>query len=604
LQQAAAIIVNGLQVSPEGRSRVVNVRFESPHQFETARIANAVVENFIESNLERRYNTTAYARKFLQERLTTTKATLEEKERELVSYAETEGILELATTENASTSLDVNSVVALNDELAKAESERISAQQLLGEAQNNAVAREMLESEDLRRLRERRSDLTAEYEEKRGVFKAEYPAMQQLKARMASVDAEMNEVRETVRTSVVSALDGDYRAALAREQSLRERVEQLKAELQDQRNRRIQYTILQREVDTNRSQYDALLQRLKEVSIASGIGSSQVSVVDRALAPTFPFEPNVPRTLIQALILSLAAGIGLAFALNYIDDTIKTPADVRSKLGIAPIGIIPKIGKKSDRVVDALDDPKSTLSEAFLSARTALDFSTQNGTPKSLLLTSTRPGEGKTSSTISLARAYAKTGRTVLIIDGDMRKPSFVSDRDASIGLSGLLTTDQRLQDAVIQSSIEGLSLLPSGTVPPNPAELLSGARLRDLIEEAEGLFDLVIVDSPPVLSFADGPLLGSVCEGTLVVIQAGSVRRPAAERTISRMLESRSNLLGAILMRFDAKQAGYDYGYYYDAYGTSTAYVESNGSDASARRKIRIEPAAQVTSDDVERFG
>ena len=595
LQQAAQTILQGLRVTPEGRSRVVNVEFVSPHQYETARVANAIVENFIQSNLERRYNTTSYARDFLQERLATTKAALEEKERELVEYAETAGILDLSIGEQGGASLDVNSIVSLNTALADAESARIEAEQVYREALSNPSVREITDNEALRDLRRQRAELSAEYQEKLSIFKPDFPDMQRLQVRIDSLAAEI----ETEREAILSALVGDYRSAFAREQSLRQRVDELAGDLQAERDRRIQYTILQREVDTNRVQYEALLQRQKEISITSGIGSSQVSVVDRALAPTFPFEPNIPRTLVQALILSLAAGIGLAFVLNYIDDTVKTPEDIREKLGLAVIGIIPKISKRSESVTAALEDPKSGVSEAYLSARTALEFSTSHGTPKSVLLTSTKPSEGKTSSTIAIATAYAKNGKQVLIIDADMRKPSFVVDRGRSVGLSGLLTQDSRLVDEVVRSNTSGLSILPSGVVPPNPAELLSGPRLKHVIEEAEASFDLVIVDSPPVLSFADGPLLGAVCEVALLVIEAGSIRRPSVERTIYRLLESRTNLLGAILMKFDAKQAGYDD--YYTAYGgAAAAYIEdASRKSGSSRRKIRITAADDASSDD-----
>ena len=585
LKAAAGNLVNNIRVSPEGRSRVINVQFISPHKEETARIANAIVENFIESNLERKYNTTAYARKFIEERLATAKAALEDSERKLVDYAEQKNILEIGG-ENGSKSLDVDSLVSLNSELATAESERIAAEQRYLEARDGTTT-QMLESDDLRRLRERRSDLNAEYQQKLGIFKPSYPDMEQLQARIDAIDSEI----ETEKANIVAALAAEFRAAQSREASLRGRVGELKNDVQDLRNRKIEYTILEREVDTNRSQYEALLQRMKEVSIATGVGSSQVSIVDRALVPSFPFEPNLPRSLIQAFILSLAAGIGLAFMLNYIDDTIKTPDDVRTKLGLPTIGVVPKVKGNKDIVSHELKNPKSGVSEAFFSARTALQFTTPAGSPKSLLLTSTRPSEGKTSSTVALGMAFAKLGQSVLIIDADMRKPSFVADAGASIGLSGLLTREAQLAENVVSSRTEGLFLLPAGIVPPNPAELLSSPRLKSLIAEAEELFDIVLIDSPPVLSFADAPLLGSIAEAAVVVIQSGHIRTPAVARTVSRMLESNTHVIGALLTKFDIKQAGYDYGYYSYAYGSTTySYMERQVSDnASSRRKIRI---------------
>ncbi|QYJ00051.1 polysaccharide biosynthesis tyrosine autokinase [Thalassovita mediterranea] len=586
LKQAAETIVKGIRVRPEGSSRVINVSFVSPYPDEAARIANTLVETFIQTNLERKYNTTAFAREFVQERLQTTRQALEDSERKLVEYASEADILEIGG--EGGDSLDATSILSLNSELAAAESARINAEQRYREAQSNPTTRAMLESEDLSRLRSRRSELNAEYQEKLGTFKPGYPEMQQLQARIDSLDAEI----ELEREGIVAALGAEYRAAEAREASLRERVGELREELQNLRDRRIDYTILQREVDTNRTQYEALLQRMKEISVASGVGSSQISIIDRALVPKFPFEPNLRRSLFQALILSLAAGVGLAFVLNYIDDTIKTPDDVKNKLGLSSIGVVPKVKNKKDIVSSELSDPRSAVSEAFFSTRTALQFTTSSGAPRSLLMTSTRPGEGKTSSTVALAMAFAKIGQRVLIIDADMRKPSFVADSGASIGLSGLLTREADLMQNIVASRHDGLFLLPAGVIPPNPAELLSNPRLKSIIAEAEVAFDLVVVDSPPVLSFTDAPLLGSICEGAVIIIQSGVIRTPSATRTIGRLLESQTNLLGAILTKFDAKKVGYDSADYYYNYSGNAAYAyrEKEIPDReSIRRKVHL---------------
>lgn len=601
--QAASKIVNNLRVSPEGRSRVVNVQFISPYPSEAARISNALVESFIQSNLERKYNTTAYAREFLEERLATAKRALEDSERLAVQYAEAQGILDISTGGEGSASLDANSIIALNNELSEAESARIEAEQVYRATLERPNSRDLVESTVLANMRERRAALTADYQELLGKFKPDYPDMVKLQTRIDAVNTEIESETAALISALVSTLRADFDASVAREASLRSRVAELRGGLQEDRNRRIQYRILQREVDTSRSQYEALLQRSKEISISSGIGSSKVSVVDEALVPGLPFEPNLRRTLLQAFVLSFALGVGLAFALNYIDDTIKTPEDLRTKLGLPAIGVVPKLPGKKDVIVDELADPKSQISEAFSSARTALEFATVEGAPRSLLVTSTRPGEGKTSSTISLATTFAKGGKRVLIIDADMRKPSFVIDTKKSIGLSGLLTGHEALQDHVVASKTPGLSILPSGVVPPNPAEILSGPRLRDIIEAAEQMFDIVIVDSPPVLSFTDSPRLGSIVEGALIVIQAGTIRTPAAQRTISRMLESRTNVLGAVLTKFDAKNAGYEYSYYYSSYGRQAyAYVENGKSDKS-RRKVLIEAAQDGPDDESERW-
>ncbi len=586
LSEVVLNLQRNLRVSPKGRSRIIEIRFNSPFPDDAMRIANAFSEGFIEANQERKFNTTAYARRFLQERLDSTKTLLEESERRLVAYAQREGILDIGSGEDGSNSLDAASLSKLNIALAEAQSERISLEHQYREALANPSVVEMVDSDALRELRLRRSALAADYQEMLGRFKPDFPDMVKLRARIDSLDAEI----VVERRSILGSMEGAYKAALAREASLMNRVNELKVDVQDLRERRIEYTILEREVDTNRTQYEALLQRLKEVSVSANVGSSQVSIVDRATMPKEPFSPDWIRSLLLSFLLSSGIGVALALALNNIDDTIKTPEDVRNKLGLSPIGVIPKLTGK-DVVGEALRDPRSSVSEAFYSARTALQFSSSEGAPRTILITSTRPAEGKTSSIVSLAMAFARVGTRVLIIDADMRKPSFVADRKASIGLSGLLTSDQRLMDHVIASEMPNLFLLPSGLIPPNPGELLSSRRVVDLISEASEHFDHVLVDSPPVLGFTDAPVLSSICDATMVVCQSGSIRRAAVQRMIGRLRASRANIVGVLLTKFNVRQAGYEYGYAYYSYGKAAyAYRQKTVTDdAERRRKIHL---------------
>ncbi|MCG8442263.1 MAG: polysaccharide biosynthesis tyrosine autokinase, partial [Caulobacterales bacterium] len=431
-----------------------------------------------------------------------------------------------------------------------------------------------------------RADLSVEYEQKLNTFKPGFPYMQELRNRIAALDTEI----ENERVKITTSLEAEYRAAVAREESLQARMEELKVELQGLRNRSIEYNILSREVDTNRSQYEALLQRLKEVNIVSGVGSSQVSIVDRAQPPRGPFQPNHRKAMLQAVLLSLIGAVGAALALEFIDDTIKTPEHVKSKLGLASIGVVPKTNRK-DPIAELMEDSRSPISEAFSSARTALQFATSSGAPKTTLITGIRPSEGKTSTTVALGISFAAVGKRVLIIDADMRKPSFVADAGASAGLSGLLTRRIEVTDQIVAGAVRNLYLLPSGVVPPNPAELLATPRLNYILESATKHFDIVLVDSPPILSFADSPLLSSICESTLLVLQSGAIRRPTAKRAINRLLSAQANIVGVVLTKFNARNAGYGYGYGYGRYGRyALQYNERSVSAAAhARRKVKI---------------
>jgi capsular exopolysaccharide synthesis family protein len=596
LTQAAGAITRGLKVATVARSRIIEVSFENADPATAARVANTTAEAFIQTTLERKYNATAYARSFLEERLASTKASLEEAERNLVAYSRDKQILDLSGTSAAGTagtqggSLDTTSLIALNQALTTAQAERITAEQRFTEARASGVAREALESAPLSALRAERLKLNSEYQEKSARFTPEFPAMKELAARIESIDKEI----DAERARILTVLEAEYRAAQGRETLLQARVEQLKGQVQDLRTRSIDYTILAREVDTLRAQYEALLQRFKEVSIASGIGTSQISIVDRAEPPGRPFEPNLRRTLTLAIFFSLVIAIGLAMFLEYLDDSVAHPDDIKTKLGLALLGVIPKL-KGKESVIGQLQDARSQVTEAFASVRTALQFATDSGAPKVIHITGVRPSEGKTSCVTGLAISFAGIGKRVLIIDADMRRPSFMADPGVSVGVSGLLTSEASLRDNVIPGAVENVFLLPAGVIPPNPAELLSSPRLSRILEDASLLFDVVLVDSPPVLGFADSPTLSAACEATVLVLQAGGVRRPTALRTLDRLQAARGHIIGAILTKYDLKKAGdniaygYGYGYrYYYAYGQEERGRRLS-AEARARKKIRL---------------
>ena len=345
------------------------------------------------------------------------------------------------------------------------------------------------------------------------------------------------------------------------------------------RGRSIQYTILQREVDTNRSLYDALLQRYKEIGVAGGIGKNLVSVVDRAEAPVAPYKPNLLLNLLIGLAVGLAVGFGSALVLEFVNDTIKTPDDVREKLKLAMLGVIPK-KQNQDPLAEELKDQSSPISEAYHSLRTSLQFTTESGAPKTLLITSTRAAEGKSSTTLALAQNFARLGHSVLLIDADLRKPAFVTGSDSK-GLSKLLTNSDAIANHVLTTQFPNLWLIPCGPLPPNPAELLASSRLKAVIAEASSEFDMVIVDGPPVLGLADAPLLGAVCRGTLMVVESGKTRTKAAIDALNRLKASGSQMLGVVLTKFRHQSHGYGYGYNYEPY--------KYGGVGSREREIRL---------------
>jgi len=347
---------------------------------------------------------------------------------------------------------------------------------------------------------------------------------------------------------------------------LQGRVAGLKGQVLDLRGRSIQYAILQRDVDTNRALYDALLQRYKEIGVAGGVGAAPVSIVDRAEPATAPFKPNLLWNLLIGIGLGVVFGSLAAVALEILNDTIKTRKDVREKLGLSCLGAIPKRSKKSP-LVEELEDPGSATSEAYSSLATSLRFSTDEGIPKPLLITSARPGEGKSSSALSLAHIFARLGKSVLLIDSDLRKPAFRSASDKQ-GLTKLLTGEDDFDAQVTATQYPNLFLMPCGPIPPNPADLLSSGRLRSIIREASEKFDLIVVDAPPVLGLADAPLLASVCKDVVMVVESGKTRTHAAQEAISRLRAAGANVLGATLTKSTEEKRSYGYGYGHYRYG------------------------------------
>ncbi|HEY0028249.1 MAG TPA: polysaccharide biosynthesis tyrosine autokinase [Allosphingosinicella sp.] len=569
LKSAAGILNGNFQLDPIPGSRLVRIAYISHSASLAAQITNSYADNFISSNLERRYEASSYARQFLERQIARVKGDLERSERQLVTYAQqqsliqTSGASEKGGSPGDTNSLEGASLVALNTALADAQTRRIAAEQRF--RQSRALnAGKVVES--TAPLRSELARLQAEYQEKSATFRADYPDMVRLRQRMQSIESSLASETGSLTGGQATALAAEYRAAAAEERTLQARVAQLKGSVLNERGNRIQYNILQREVDTNRSLYDALLQRYKEIGVAGGVGTSNVSVVDRAEPPGGPYKPNLMLNLLVGLALGLVGGIGAALALEFLNDTIKSPDDVRDKLNLPSLGVIPN-KKGVAAISEELKDQTSPIAEAYFSLRTSLQFTTETGAPRTLLITSSRAAEGKSSTTLALAQNFARLGKSVLLIDSDLRKPAFVTGLEPNEGLSKLLTNTDPLSSHVLKTQFENLSLLPCGPLPPNPAELLASHRLEALIAEAMNNYDMVIIDGPPVLGLADAPLLAAVAQATLLVIESGKTRTRAAVDAVNRIKAAGGNIVGAVLTKYRQQAHGYGYSYNYEPY-------------------------------------
>jgi capsular exopolysaccharide synthesis family protein len=570
LKIAAGKVQSGLKVKPPEEGNLIKLTYDSNIPQMAALVANGIADSFINSTLQRRYEASAYARRFLERQIAKTRGDLERSERALVAYAQAQGIINTSKagegkqSDGDANSLQGESLVTLNQALAAATARRVAAEGAYRQGLATGPTAEVTTS--TLPLRQQLATMQAEYQQKRTFMKPEHPEMLSLKAQIDELSKQIASASGQMSSGRNNSLLADYRASVSAERALQGRVNQLKGAVLNLRGRSIQYNILQREVDTNRSLYDALLQRYKEIGVAGGIGTAPVSIVDRADTPGAPYKPNLMLNLLAGLAAGLLAGIGAAVGLEFVNDTVKTREDVRSKLGLACLGAVPKMTAKAT-FVDELKNPSSMVSEAYSAVVAALRFSTESGMPKTLLITSTQPSEGKSSTALAIAQNFARREKKVLLIDSDLRKPAFKAASD-KIGLTKLLTNEDQVDQHVVETQHPNLWLLPSGPLPPNPADLLSTGRFRTVLSQAAEGFDLIIVDAPPTLGLADAPLLAAAAGTVMFVIESGKTRTRAAIEALNRLESTGAHIVGATLTKSTDSVGGYGYKRYGYGYG------------------------------------
>ncbi|HEU4704153.1 MAG TPA: polysaccharide biosynthesis tyrosine autokinase [Sphingomicrobium sp.] len=569
LKLATSKVAAGLKVEAPEEGQLIKFNYVSESPQLAAEVANGIAENFISSGLQRRFEASTYARNFLQQQIAKTRRDLEKSEKQMVAYAQAQGIINTGGNQqgeapNDAASLQGASLVALNTALAEATARRVQAEGAYRQARLTGASAGVADTQSLRQAK---AALEAEYQEKRTLMKPEHPDMLSLRSRIDELNRQISSEGSQIASGRVGALLAEYRAAASAENALRSRVASLKGSVLDLRGRSIQYNILQREVDTNRGLYDALLQRYKEIGVAGGIGTTPVSIVDRAEVPGGPYKPNLIFNLFAGLALGLLAGIAAAVILEILNDTVKTREDVRTKLGLACLGAIPKRRGKGS-VVEDLTDPTSPIAEAYSAVLAALRFSTATGAPRTLLVTSSRASEGKSSSALALAQNHARRGGRVLLIDSDLRRPAFKAASKAR-GLTKLLTNEEPIGEHIAATQHENLWLLPCGPIPPNPADLLSTPRIKQIIAEAAAQFDMVVIDGPPVLGLADASLLASACRNAMLVVESGKTRTRAAREAVERIQAAGAHIVGATLTKSAEEASHYGYRLYqYTAVG------------------------------------
>jgi capsular exopolysaccharide synthesis family protein len=575
---AVDLLLENASISPIRGSSLVDINYSSYDPEISARIANTWAAEFIAQSISRKFDSTAEARDFLERRLAELRGRVEQSERALVDYATAREIVTIDAGVGAGgtsgsgaqlreRTLAADSLEQLNGQLIAATGARIEAQAAAGPsggAKTNAT---------LATLRQQRATAAGEYAELMVQFEPGYPAAQAIEQQIGALDQAI--AREERR--VGREADEQYQAASEREAALAQRVAALSGKVQEQRRDSIQYNIYQREADTNRQLYDSLLQRYKEIGVA-GVSANNIAVIDIAQPPAEPSSPNLILNLMLALGAGALASLALVFLLEQAQEGLSDPTKAADLLGIPLLGSVPKSREDADIISD-IGDPKSDIAEAYLSIRSSLAFTTDHGVPRSLMVVSSQPAEGKSTTALALATVLARVGKRVLLIDADLRNPSLHSllglDRDT--GLSNYLAGENNYAE-LTQRSASGFDFMPAGPSVPSAAELLSSDRLVSLLREAQGRYDHVVVDSAPIIGLADAPLISRTVEGVVFVVETGGVSVRGLRAALDRLRSAGAPLVGTIMTKFDEKHADYGYGYSYRyAYGARET-GEANG--------------------------
>jgi len=421
----------------------------------------------------------------------------------------------------------------------------------------------------------------------------EAPEVKEVDQQVGELDRQLKDLLNRKSTTLLTNLHTRYQQAIEREQALRKSFDQQRAQTLSQNEAAINYRIIQQEIETNRTLLNGLLQGAKENDVVLAGKPNNISIVDYALAPDTPVGPNRGRTIIMAFFLSIGMGVGLALFLEYLDDTVHSTQEVERLLHLPALAVIPSVGAERRRpVLSGITtlqkqngngngnghgellmniDGRSPLAESYRHLRTSVLLSTAGRAPKSLLITSSLPGEGKTTTAVNTAISLAQTGASVVIIDADMRRPRLqhIFNVDMNDGLSTVLSSDASEADmlAMVETDeASGLSVMSSGPIPPNPAELLGSDQMRRLMTALQAHYTHVIVDSPPISSFTDGVLISTMVDGVLLVVHGGKSSRHIVRRSKQLLNDVGAKVLGVVLNNVNLQS--HDYYYYQSYYG------------------------------------
>jgi capsular exopolysaccharide synthesis family protein len=575
-----------LDVSQVKKTRLIDIRASHTDPAVATKVVNSTADAFALWNLEMKTKTNSVAGAYMQKRIAELQSQIRNGEEQLVNYAQSHEILSLDASQN----MVVERLAGLNKELLVAENERNLAEAayrttrlMPGAAEANAEVSDKQIADfksKLAELKQKRSQLLLTDTD-------ESPEVKDVAQQIAVLEQQLQETRGSAKTTLTVNLESNYRKSLAREKTLRESFTKQRSETVAQNQAAINYNILKQEIETNKGLLDGLMQRSKENDVSMAGTPNNIHVVDYGAIPPGPIGPRRSQAVMFALVLALAFGVALSLFLEYLDDTIKTPNDIESGLRLPALAVIPiagRLGRRMSPITSVLHrgngnsrgpellinaDGPSQQTEAYKHLRTSLLLSTPGRAPKTLLVTSSVPAEGKTTTVVNTATVLAQTGAKVLVIDADMRRPRLhhVFGLSNTAGLSAILSseiTEAETLAKINQYQDTNIYLLSSGAIPPNPAELLGSTQMKGLLDLAGDFFQYIVIDSPPIASFTDGVLISSLVDGVLLVVHGGKTSRQVVKRTRQMLQEIGAKIIGVVLNKAEIHASDYYY-YHYD---------------------------------------
>ncbi|MBI5100267.1 MAG: polysaccharide biosynthesis tyrosine autokinase [Nitrospirae bacterium] len=572
----AKTISSGIIVSPVKNSKIVDITYMSPNPALAQQIANTVAKAYIEQLLEFNMSSAKYTLEWMTKKAEEERANVEKSEKYLQNFQKSQNFV---TLENK-VAIIPQKIAELNTRLISAESRKREMETLynkvkevssnISDAENiNVIASDPTLQSIRQQIIKSEQDIS-ELSQKLG---QKHPSLLRAKEDLASLKTKRDqEIRR-----VIESVKNDYELAKSNVASFSRLLAEAKGEALNLNEKAMEYGIISREVETNRQLYDALVKRVKEQSITDQIQTVNVLIVEKAELPSSPVKPKKAMNVLLGLLLGLFGGVGMAFFVEYLDQTVKSPDDVEAKVGTPVLGLIPLVKTGASRIETiVMQEPKSMIAENYRAVRTALLLSSAENPPKRILVTSAGPEEGKTSTSVNLATTIAQSGYSVLLIDADLRKPRInkVFGISNAKGLSTYLAGASDL-DVICSTNVPNLSLLTSGPVPPNPSELLGSKLMVELLNSLGERFDMIICDSPPLLSVADSLILGNILDATIIVTRAGKTTYDSVRKAVRTLGDLKVHILGIVINALDVKKSDYYYYRYQNYYYASEETTE-----------------------------